>query len=1123
MIKFSKNDIKNEFDDGAFSRGHGYFVRGLVGEIIVNEESSHSIELNSEVDGSHVYIQSIYVEKVTWGIDVEGGCSCPVGFNCKHVVAVLLNYLATIPKEINKDPLTGQYIAKKSYSSPEIINGWLGDIADKGQLVNDQEVENNKKWIAYILEPAQQKGELRVTLHSSGFRVKDGYLKAKPLSFSSQAENIQYNYSNNAIHNSIDKEIIKLLKVSQNNEFDHRYYYQSQDAVIQGEFGWQALLKMIKTRRCFWKHMDGGFLTLGGDVDLSFEWQQKNTKDGKVHQLVSTQSENSHLVFTEPPCEINPSKSEINLIKSNLKTQQLSRLITSPVISDADIKAFNFNIIKTGLDQQIPLPIETKISDIDGSSLKPKLTICRLVDPLDMYPPLNALKVSFVYDNVEIQALDQTIIIFEKENEVLRIKRDMTKEIELSQSLINLNFELNPPGLYASVSENQLLARMSHGKNPTDTITRWRHFMDSDRQKLEKTGWLIEVDPSFNLDFIIPNDEWDVDIEEENNWFNLKFDINLGEPSSDGLEGGKVSLMPIIADLLNQYDILSLPDELLVEHKPNQYIVLPKEKIKPILDLIYELFDSVPLGEDTFKISKFDALLVNQLDKNDSLNIQWSGDLRIKELGQKLANFDGIKAVPLPKSFKGELREYQSKGFNWLQFLREFEFCGILADDMGLGKTVQTLVHLQKEKSARRMKQPCLIIAPTSLMSNWKKEAKRFTPNLKVHISQGSDRHQHFDLLTKFDLILTTYPLIVRDFDILKSINYYFIILDEAQNIKNPKAKATKGIKAFSSQHRLALTGTPMENHLGELWSIYDFLMPGFLVNEKGFNQKYRNPIEKNNNPLVSKILANRVSPFLLRRTKQVVANELPAKTEIIKTVSFSDQQSILYETIRIAMEKKIQQAIATKGLNRSHITILDALLKLRQVCCDPQLVKLEQAKKVKHSAKLELLMDMVPELVEEGRKILIFSQFTSMLSIIEKAIKDKNISYTKLTGSTRKRDEVIEKFTSGQVDVFLISLKAGGVGLNLTEADTVIHYDPWWNPAVENQASDRAHRIGQDKPVFVYKLVVENTLEEKILEMQEKKQALADGIYGDKKAKDASKLTADDIKELLGISTGKN
>jgi SNF2 family DNA or RNA helicase len=292
--------------------------------------------------------------------------------------------------------------------------------------------------------------------------------------------------------------------------------------------------------------------------------------------------------------------------------------------------------------------------------------------------------------------------------------------------------------------------------------------------------------------------------------------------------------------------------------------------------------------------------------------------------------------------------------------------------------------------------------------------------------------------------------------------------------------------------------------------------MPGFLSSEKVFKSKYRKPIETDNDQSVAKHLNRRISPFLLRRTKQIVASELPARTEIIKTVAFAAPQSLLYESIRLSMEKKVQQAIASKGLNRSHITILEALLKLRQVCCDPQLVKLSQARKVKQSAKMDLLMLMLPEMIAEGRRVLIFSQFTSMLSIIENALKAHKMRYTKLTGSTRKRDEVIEKFTSGRADIFLISLKAGGVGLNLTAADTVIHYDPWWNPAVENQASDRAHRIGQDKPVFIYKLVVENTLEEKILEMQTKKQTLADGIYGDNHAKDASALTASDLKELF-------
>jgi len=292
--------------------------------------------------------------------------------------------------------------------------------------------------------------------------------------------------------------------------------------------------------------------------------------------------------------------------------------------------------------------------------------------------------------------------------------------------------------------------------------------------------------------------------------------------------------------------------------------------------------------------------------------------------------------------------------------------------------------------------------------------------------------------------------------------------------------------------------------------------MPGFLRDQTYFKQFFRTPIEKHHDDTRREQLSRRVKPFMLRRTKQAVATELPQKTEIIRSVTLESPQAALYESIRLSMEKKVQQAIASKGLARSHITILDALLKLRQTCCDPQLLSLEQAGKVKASAKLELLMTILPEMVEEGRKVLLFSQFTKMLSLIEVKLQEQQISYSKLTGQTRNRDQAIDAFRYGDAKVFLISLKAGGVGLNLTEADTVIHYDPWWNPAAENQATDRAYRIGQDKPVFVYKLITENTVEEKILAMQERKRALAEGVYAGKKTGKETALSADDLKELL-------
>jgi SNF2 family DNA or RNA helicase len=305
-------------------------------------------------------------------------------------------------------------------------------------------------------------------------------------------------------------------------------------------------------------------------------------------------------------------------------------------------------------------------------------------------------------------------------------------------------------------------------------------------------------------------------------------------------------------------------------------------------------------------------------------------------------------------------------------------------------------------------------------------------------------------------------------------------------------------VRQFRAEHRLCLSGTPLESQLGELWTQFDFLLPGFLGDAKGFTKRWRSPIEKHGDLLRRDVLARRIRPFILRRKKDEVATELPPKTTIIRTVELVGAQRDLYETVRAAMDEKVRAEIAQRGFTRSQIVILDALLKLRQVCCDPRLVKSAVARKVKERAKLDLLMDMLPEMVEEGRRVLVFSQFTAMLDLIQTELDAKGLEYLLLTGETRDRETPIQAFQAGAAPIFLISLKAGGVGLNLTAADTVIHYDPWWNPAVENQATDRAHRLGQEKPVFVYKLIAAGSIEEKILALQEQKAELAAGILSD-------------------------
>jgi SNF2 family DNA or RNA helicase len=429
---------------------------------------------------------------------------------------------------------------------------------------------------------------------------------------------------------------------------------------------------------------------------------------------------------------------------------------------------------------------------------------------------------------------------------------------------------------------------------------------------------------------------------------------------------------------------------------------------------------------------------------------------------------------------------------------------------------VQTLAHVLVEKEAGRLTQPALIVAPVSLMGNWRREAERFTPTLRVLVLHGKDRHDAAAEMASHDLIIAPYSLLQRDRERWLQQAWHLVVLDEAQNIKNANSYAAQVVGELDTRHRLCLSGTPMENHLGELWSLFHFLMPGFLGSQARFKDLFRTPIEKQGDSERLDQLRRRITPFMLRRTKREVAPELPDKIESVSSIELLGKQADLYETVRLSTEKAVREALDSKGLAKSQIHILDALLKLRQVCCDPRLLALASAKKIKQSAKLEHLMEILPEMLAEGRRVLLFSQFTSMLLLIEDELKARNIPWVKLTGQSQKRDELIARFTSGAVPLFLISLKAGGVGLNLPQADTVIHYDPWWNPAVENQATDRAHRIGQTSQVFVYKLVAQGTIEERILALQERKAALADSMYSGSQGRKQPLFSESDVAELL-------
>ena len=607
--------------------------------------------------------------------------------------------------------------------------------------------------------------------------------------------------------------------------------------------------------------------------------------------------------------------------------------------------------------------------------------------------------------------------------------------------------------------------------------------------------------------------EWYSDISETQHLF---FSYQLGIL----IDGQQVSIVPLVADLIARLDktnLDKLPDDNLVKLSIGNNKVLQVElgRIKPLLRLILRYGARYEDNLAHLKLNHFQLMFAEEVElAMAATSLRWHGARELQNMVRQLSHFTHLPEITVPQGLKAELRDYQHMGLNWIQCLRENKFAGVLADDMGLGKTIQTLAHFQYEKEQGRLQKASLIVVPTSLVGNWVEEAARFTPELKVLVFHGASRHA--DDFDGYDLIISTYGLIQRDKTRFLKYPFYYLVLDEAQSIKNSRAKTTQVIQQLPGEHRLCLSGTPLENHLGELWSLFHFLMPGLLGDARQFRQYFRIPIEKQADVSRREMLARRVQPFLLRRTKSEVAKELPIKTEMTRMISLTGPQRDLYEAIRLSMEKKVRDAIAASGLGRSHIVFLDALLRLRQVCCDPRLISMpEAAMAYGSSGKLDVLMELIDALMEEGRRVLVFSQFTSMLKLIEEKLNEKHYPYLKLTGQTQNRQAVVRDFQNCVAPIFLISLKAGGKGLNLTRADTVIHYDPWWNPAVEDQATDRSHRIGQENPVFVYKLITSGTVEEVMLQMQDKKRQLYNSVFLDKAAK-GIQLTEEDIEQFF-------
>jgi len=1081
--------IKQWLDKQTADKGHELFEQGRVNSLELDDErgllsanvrGEDRIPLQAEVvfDGEH---------------DISNHCSCPMGSDCKHVAASLY---ALMDEQGDEEE---EVVA--ATPGPFAFGQWLGALENvKGSSAPTDEYPSGvKQRLLYLLEPD---GDQDVRLHFQSARIlkSGGYGK----SVAYDPANI-LNYPVPQYVLAADEKILRDVATDFSLSSLHGYR-------IKGPEGLRILKRIITSGRCHWQHKDNP--ALGRSDKRSGRWQWQLNSRGDQHLSLQLQ-EDEKIVPTSPPWYIDIKQGLAGVVETGQPADVAEILLNIPAV-ELDCSDEVVESVNRQLPEDVPGPVRLQHVYRD---IKPipvvQLGSKKLTHRWGYRTPdqCHLVELWFDYDGKRVPYLPgPTSTRLIRGDKVIDYKRDLDTETAAVDAL-------RSAGLYSMLEDK--LAELFEFEQQQFTLE-------------DEASWpewvLYEVPPLKELGFIVDiNDNFAFKVEQAAVW---QLDLNES-PASGGsglmgqanfmvtLESGEeVDLIAAMARWVgSQPDLLKKESLARIKEKPSVPLPLEDGRLlsapgKMVASILHFMLDVFASGKPEEAVLSAPQMLALEEDLNQSdTHVQISSSAWLQHM-KVLADISSVPVCEPPKGLKAELRDYQREGLSWMQFLREMKLAGIMADDMGLGKTVQALSHILKEKEEGRLQHPALVIAPTSLMHNWRREAEKFTPDLSVLLIHGPTRAQHFEKMVDVDLVLTTYPLLARDFEVLVEQPWHLLILDEAQYIKNPRAKASQLVRKLQAEHKLCMTGTPMENHLGELWAQFDFLMPGYLFDQRGFTRLFRKPIEIEGDEARQETLNTRIRPFLLRRSKEKVALELPPKTEIIRSIELEDKQRELYESVRLAMQKRVRDAVSSMGLAQSQIVVLDALLKMRQVCCDPRLVS-GLSGEPPASAKLEMLLDLLPEMIEEGRRVLLFSQFTSMLTLIEKEMQRLNIGYSKLTGQTKDRETPIEQFQNGDVPLFLISLKAGGVGLNLTAADTVIHYDPWWNPAAEAQATDRAHRIGQNKSVFVYKLITEGTVEEKILELQDRKRDLANGIQSKGVAK-SPLWTPEDIDSLF-------
>ncbi len=1055
VCNFNYKYLKDNSTPGSWRRGYEYHQKGQVESFEVGKTG-----IKAKVKGN---FKSFYnVELKFKKGEVEPSCSCPLKEKwCKHSIAVAMQ---AIDNHIYDEFLERRFKVKPDYSDTET------------------EMNSNPQGgYVFHFNPKRRQNFFSILVmdRNTGKVIRDieALLKAV-ITAQKTTEDFELNNSQ-----MVELAIFQLLL--KNSRLDKKAgWYDIPITKFDGFFQLLARADDVidgrtKDKLVFgndeWKLSLSVNFSMVGNVLLSLYWQRPD-KDDII------------------PFE------EVRYFSRQLKWGRYKN------------KIFPINIALGALPQNLIKSTFTDVKDADGAKFLyeelPKLRelipceVSEIIDKLtlEQRPPINVVTMGLDYDGALKAELefdyDGTRVAYSKssskspyvtikkpkEDLLYWVKRNITHEENAYKMLLACKF--------APMQTNNLAIEKENA------IDFYNYYL-----KQAGDGWKFEEKDDMSF-FKLSAEP-----------FEMVADIDFSVNSSDSFE---VALYGKVGEEIISFDDiynLIIEGDKYYRVKSHGFVEVPGQDVLSVLKS-FNSFDVYKNDENKYIVKTYRAGLISEM-KNLGFKLKMSRKFSI--FWKQISTFSTMDNATLPKGVNAELREYQHKGFSWLWFLYKYGLNGILADDMGLGKTLQALTLIQKAKEKDK-KAPALVVCPTSVVFNWENEVQKFIPSLKCLKLSGTERKEHFKEIPKNDIIITSYALIRRDIEHLKKFDFRYIILDESQNIKNPESQTAKCIKMLSAKHKLALSGTPIENKLEELWSVFDFLMPGFLLNLNEFNYRYVTPIVDRGEKIVEKRLKNQIYPFILRRMKRDVAKDLPDKVENIAYCELTPEQKDFYLEVLDSTKEELFKSIAENGLEKSRMSIFSALLRLRQICCHPRLYDKDDKKHIETSGKFEQLKTMLEEIISENHRILLFSQFVDMLDIIKEWLVKEGIKHEYLTGSTKNRQEVVERFNNDDsIPIFLVSLKAGGTGLNLTGADYVIHYDPWWNPAVEDQATDRAYRIGQTKKVFVYRLITKNTVEEKIQKLKQDKRNLVDSVIS--VDRNISKtLTYADLQDIFSV-----